>query len=192
MAFLNWFQKFCADRGLGEVMPELESWAEAEVDTEAGGGVSKTLNKSNLVKEVVLGDGADEIAVKFAIEAQDSAMMLSLECKVASIPFNPFRREAFLLQRLRLNSPHETALSGYLSVRGAEIFFVCAWRERRQDGSDHREAILLFENYLARARRFKKIFYQYTREQLQDAHEEGVLALERGGGEEARLTTFKL
>ena len=190
MAFLNWFQKFCAERGLGELTPEVEGGA---------GGAGGAKPKADLLKEVVFGEGgyskeSSEIVVRFAIEAQSSASLLSLECKVASLPHNPFRREAFLLQRLRLNAPHETGLSGYLALRGAEIIFRAAWREQRQAGGSAQDASLLLENYLARARRFRKIFQKFTREQLRTEHEEDILALERerGGSEQARLATFKL
>ncbi len=180
-------------------MPELELWAgssEAGASGGASGGAGGGASKAALVKEIVVGEADDEIAVKFAIEAQSSAMLLSLECKVASIPFNPFRKQAFLLQRLRLNAPHETGGCGYLSTRGSEIFFVCAWREHRQQGADSKEHNLLLDSFLARARRFRKIFYQYTREQLREAHEEDILALERARGNEhgheQRLATLKL
>ena len=44
---------------------------------------------------------------------------------------------------------------------------------------------LRFEEFLARARRYRKIFADQTRQQLRDAGETELLALELGGGDVA-------
>ncbi len=162
MSFASWFQKFCSNKGLGELQHSSDSMEE----------------KGTLEKEILLGEGAEQVVIKFLIKAQNIGTKLTLECVVATIPFNQFRRLAFLQQRLCLNTPHETGGVGYLTVRGKNVLFVSSWREVATATTSERDANLHFSEFVARARRYRKIFYDYTIKQLQESGDGDVLALQ--------------
>ncbi len=167
MGFVDWFQNYCAQQGL----PPLRASGQGG---ESGG----------LQKELLLG-GEESLAVVLSVSADAVGVRIVLESVVAMLPFHPLRRADFLHQCLRLNAPHETGGIGFLCVGGKEVKFISLWRERRDAGLDASSARHRFEEFLARARRFRKIFAAQTRRQLRDAGETAVLALEQGGSDVA-------
>ena len=168
MGFVDWFQDYCLQQGL----PPLR----ASVRGSKGAG---------LQKELLLGEGKESIAVVLSVSADSVGVRIALESVVAMLPFHPLRRTEFLRQRLRLNAPQETGGIGYLSVSGKDVCFVSLWRERANAGLSASAASLRFEEFLARARRYRKIFADQTRQQLRDAGETELLALERGDSDVA-------
>ena len=136
----------------------------------------------------MLGEDKESLAVVLSVSADNVGVRIRLESVVAMLPFHPLRRAEFLRQRLRLNAPQETGGMGFLCVRGKEVCFVSCWREHggaryggavEGTGLGASAAKHRFEEFLARTRRFRKIFADQTRQQLRDAGETEVLALER-------------
>ncbi len=166
MGFVDWFQDYCLQQNL----PPLRA-------SERGG--------ASLRKELLLGDGKESLAVVLLVDADAVGVRITLVSVVATLPFHPLRRAEFLRQRLRLNTPQETGGIGFLCVSGKEMRFVSVWRERVDAGLSASSARLRFEEFVARARRYRKIFAEQTRQQLRDAGETALLALERGSDDVA-------
>ncbi len=166
MGFVDWFQDYCLQQGL----PPLR--ARGQEGERAG-----------LQKELLLGEGKESLALVLSVFADGVGVRISLESVVATLPFHPLRRTEFLRQRLRLNAPQETGGIGFLCVSGKKVRFVSLWRERVDGGLSASASRFRFEEFLARARRYRKIFADQTRQQLRDAGETELLALERGSSD---------